>query len=271
MHILIPILAVMAIGLICGAGLSIASSVMKVEEDERFPAIRECLPGANCGACGFSGCDGYAHALIEKPGTKANLCVPGADAVAEKLSAILGVEAEDVIEHVAVIRCDGTCDVTSANHTYHGISSCKAAKLFFGGGGSCTFGCIGLGDCARACPNDAIIFKRGIARINADMCMGCGLCAKACPQQIIELLPDIAKVAVMCSNKDKGSITRKNCLMGCTGCKRCEKNCKQGAITVTDNLARIDYSKCTGCRECLEICPSGCLREQDFTGIHRKS
>lgn len=97
MEILIPILAVTVIGLICAVGLAVASSVMAVKEDTRFTEIRECLPGANCGACGYTGCDGYAKALLE-PGTKTNLCVPGADAVAAQIAALLGVEAEDVVE-----------------------------------------------------------------------------------------------------------------------------------------------------------------------------
>ena len=91
MEILIPILAVTVIGLICAVGLAVASSVMAVKEDTRFTEIRECLPGANCGACGYTGCDGYAKALLE-PGTKTNLCVPGADAVAAQIAALLDMD-----------------------------------------------------------------------------------------------------------------------------------------------------------------------------------
>ena len=134
-EILIPILAVTMIGLICGVGLAVASHVMAVKEDERFPAIRECLPGANCGACGFTGCDGYAKALLT-PGTKTNLCVPGGAEAAKKLAEVLGVEAEAVEPKVAIVRCGGDCEHTSPKEDYRGIASCQAAKLFFGGSGN---------------------------------------------------------------------------------------------------------------------------------------
>lgn len=265
MNILIPILAVAVIGLICGVGLSVASVVMKVREDERLPAIRGCLPGANCGACGYSGCDGYAKALLEE-GAKTNLCVPGGDAVSKQLSEALGVEAEDIIEQVAVVRCSGTCEKTNPACEYQGIQSCAAAKLFYGGGGSCTFGCMGLGDCAKVCPKNAIYFEKGIAVVDYDACIGCGMCAKTCPQQIIEIVPGASRVAVFCSSKDKGAVTKKACSAGCIGCKKCEKACAYGAVTVLDNCAKIDYSKCTGCGECVKVCMTGCLSERDFAG-----
>ena len=97
-QILMAVIPVVIIGIICAAVLVVASKLMAVKEDEKFPAIRECLPGANCGACGFAGCDGYAKALAEKEGTPTNLCVPGADDVSRKLSELLGVEFEDVVE-----------------------------------------------------------------------------------------------------------------------------------------------------------------------------
>lgn len=264
MEILIPILAVTIIGLICGVGLSVASSIMAVQEDERFPAIRECLPGANCGACGFTGCDGYAKALLE-PGTKTNLCVPGAGPVAQKLSEVLGVEAEGVVEKKAVVHCGGSCQATSVEHDYRGIQSCAAAKLFFGGAGSCVFGCVGLGDCQKVCPHDAICLNKGIAAVDPRVCVGCGICANTCPQKIIELVPAVTPTIVRCSNHQKGASTRKVCPDGCIGCKKCEKLCEQGAIVVENNLAVIDYSKCTGCGKCVEGCTTGCLTLRDLS------
>ena len=259
MEIWVPILVVCIIGLICGVGLSVASSVMAVKEDERFPAIRDCLPGANCGACGFTGCDGYAKALLQ-PGTKTNLCVPGGAEAAKKLAAVLDVEAEETVRNVAVVKCSGTCDVTQPKAEYRGIHTCSAAKLLFGGPGSCTYGCIGYGDCVAVCPQKAISIDRGVAFVDAASCIGCGLCAKQCPQSVIALVPETAKSVVACSNRDKGAMTRKACSIGCIGCMKCAKNCEADAITVSGNLAAIDYAKCTGCGKCAEVCPAGAAK-----------
>ena len=66
--ILIPVLIVAAIGLVAGLGLAVASAVFAVPVNETEKKVRDCLPGANCGACGYSGCDGYAAALTEFDG-----------------------------------------------------------------------------------------------------------------------------------------------------------------------------------------------------------
>lgn len=269
--ILTAVIPVVIIGIICAAVLVIASKIMAVKEDERFPVIRECLPGANCGACGFAGCDGYAKALCENSDTPTNLCVPGADGVSRKLSEILGVEFADVIEQVAVVHCAGDCNKTHDKVDYHGIESCAAAKLLYGGKGSCIYGCLGLGDCASACPQDAICIENGIAHVDTRKCIGCGICTKTCPNHLISLVADVERVVVTCSNKDKGALTRKVCSNGCIGCKKCEKVCPLGAIKVTDNVAVIDYEKCTDCPDfgiCAKNCTTGCIMISDLSGMH---
>lgn len=256
MSILIPIVAVTTIGLLCAVMLGAASKFMAVHEDETFIKIRECLPGANCGACGYAGCDGYAHALAGNSSVKTNLCVPGADAAAAQIAAVLGVEAEDVVEQVAYVGCGG-CE--SRKHEYQGIANCAGANLLYGGDGACSFGCLGYGDCARVCPKEAICVDGGMARINPALCVGCGLCAKACPNHLIRVVPATVKPLVHCSNTDKGASTRKVCSHGCIGCKKCERECPAGAIAVANNCAAIDYSKCTNCGHCAEICTTGCI------------
>ncbi len=271
-QILTAVIPVVIIGIICAAVLVIASKLMAVKEDERFPKIRGCLPGANCGACGFAGCDGYAKALCDDPDTATNLCVPGADSVSRQLSELLGREFADVVEQVAVVHCSGDCTRTQDKVDYKGIESCKAAKLLYGGKGSCTYGCLGLGDCAAACPQSAICIVDGVARVNQRSCIGCGICTKTCPNHLISLVADVEKVVVTCSNKDKGAVTRKVCSNGCIGCKKCERVCPNGAITVTDNLAVIDYEKCTGCPDfgiCAKNCTTGCIMISDLSGMHR--
>lgn len=269
MEILIATAAVAVIGALCAVMLVLASKLFAVPEDKRFSELRETLPGANCGACGYAGCDGYAKALCEDDSVKTNLCTPGADAVAKKIADILGKEAEDVIEKVAVIHCYGDCEHTSNKMDYLGINSCEAAKTMYGGKGRCGFGCIGFGDCVKACSQDAICLKNGIAHINTRLCVGCGTCLKACPQGLIELIPDEERALVTCSNKEKGAVARNKCSNACIGCKKCEKSCPSGAIRVEDSLARIDYSLCVKCGLCAESCPVGCIIVSDFVGIHK--
>lgn len=268
-EILTAVIPVVIIGLICAAVLVTASKIMAVKENEKIPKIRECLPGANCGACGFAGCDGYAKALAETEGTPTNLCVPGGDSVSRKISELLGVEFEDVIEKVAVVHCSGDCRFTQDRVEYSGIESCAAAKLIFSSKGECSYGCMGLGDCAKACPNNAVCIESGIARINTKQCVGCGLCVKACPNTVISLMDDVERAVVACNNKDKGAQTRKACKSGCIGCKKCEKVCPSGAIKVVNNLAQIDYSKCPDCEDfgiCARECTTGCIIISDLKG-----
>ena len=268
-NILIAVAVVSGIGLVCGIVLALASHFMAVKVDEKKEAVRACLPGVNCGACGYTGCDGYAEALANGK-AEVNLCIPGADAVAKKLSEVLGVAYEDVVEQVAIVCCGGDCNATEKKEIYEGIESCAAANQLYGGTGKCAFGCLGYGDCASVCTNDGVCIENGIAYINTALCMGCGLCVRACPKHIISLVPDVAKTVVLCSNKEKGALVRKECLAGCIGCKKCEKICPEQAITVRDNLASVDAEKCTGCGVCADNCPVGCIRTRSFLGINKK-
>ena len=173
------------------------------------------------------------------------------------------------MEQVAVIKCRGDCSFTSDKMDYYGMQSCAAAKLLYGGTGKCTFGCIGLGDCANVCPNGAICLENGIAHVDTRRCTGCGMCTKTCPNHLISLMSDTEKMLVTCSNTEKGAITRQKCSHGCIGCQKCAKTCQQEAIIIEKNLARIDYEKCIDCGDCARACPTGAIMHEDFSGIHR--
>ena len=204
--ILLAVIIVSVIGAVAGIGLSIASVVLEVPQDEKMLAVREALPGANCGGCGYSGCDAYAEA-VAKGEAATNLCAPGgADALAE-ISKIMGVEAGEFIEKTAYVRCNGGCENTTKKFEYRGVSSCAALAGYLGGDNSCSFGCLGLGDCVKVCQNQGIrINANGIAEANPDLCNGCGSCALICPRGVIDLVPKAPQhMEVNCSNTDKGA------------------------------------------------------------------
>lgn len=249
---------VAALGLLAGLILAIASVLMAVPVDEKVVALREQLPGANCGACGYSGCDGYAEAMAHE-GAAVGLCYPGGGDVAAATADILGVTGATVDQKAATVLCGGCEDATSRKLEYHGIPSCAAANQFYGGNWACAFGCLGYGDCAAVCSYGAITVENGLARVDADKCVACGLCAKACPKSLISLLPADVKGVVRCSSHDKGAVTRKACTAGCIGCMKCTKVCEHGAITVQNNLAAIHPDKCTACGKCAATCPVGCI------------
>lgn len=270
MSILIPILISLVIALVCGVILTVSSRLFAVKEDEKYVAIRDCLPGANCGACGYSGCDGYAKALASGDTTLTNLCVPGGDSAAKDIADVLGVEAEDVVEKVAYVACNGNCEVSPRKHDYVGELSCRLANMSYNGDKLCSYACLGYGDCVAVCPQEAISIKDGVAKVDPSKCIGCGICTRICPNHVIHLIKDTEHIAVLCSNHDKGAVTRKACTNGCIGCGKCAKTCPHGAIQIDDNLAVIDYEKCVGCGECVAVCPVGCIVEENFTcGAHR--
>lgn len=259
MEILLAIAIVAIIGLIAGLGLSTASAALEVPADETVENLRAALPGANCGACGFSGCDGYAAALAAGE-AEPNRCAPGGPSTAAALAELLGVDAGEMEQKAAMVRCGGSCGHVQIKYEYQGRPSCAAAAAHFAGPISCPYGCLGFGDCADACEYGAIEVKDGLARVNSLRCTACGRCVKTCPKGLISLLPVSLDAVVRCSNKDKGGQTRKDCTVGCIGCMKCTKVCPTGAITVQENLARIDPDTCIGCGACAETCPVQCIQ-----------
>ena len=253
--IIITTLVIAAIGLVVGVGLVFTSDKFKVEVDQRESAVREALPGNNCGACGFAGCDAMAAAIV-KGEAPVNGCPVGGEPVARKVGEIMGQSAEATERKVAFVRCKGSCDVTHNQGHYIGIQDCRSAVLAGLNLTDCGYGCLGLGSCATACPQDAIQVVDGVAMVNRKRCIGCGLCAKACPRGLIELVPASKRVIVQCSNHDRGPLVKKVCTAGCIGCMLCTKQCEFDAIHVTANLAQVNYDNCTQCGKCAQKCPA---------------
>jgi len=257
--ILTPVLIASVIALFLGIIIVIVSRVFAVPVDTRLEDIKAILPGANCGACGFTGCEGYAQSMADGDPNTGKCPVGGAE-VAQELSRYLGVAAPSFIPKVAHVHCQGTVDHTQKRFEYRGTMSCSAAQNLFSGPNSCTYGCMGYGDCAVACPYGAIYVTEGIAHVDSSKCTACGLCVKTCPKQLIEIIPKhLNAYSVKCKNKWPGAQTRKNCSIGCIGCQKCFKTCQYGAITMDGPLAIIDQDKCTHCGECELVCPTGAI------------
>ena len=242
-------------GILIGLFLGIAGEKLKVEVDEKEVAVREALPGNNCGGCGFAGCDGLA-AAIAKGEAPANGCPVGGEEVAQNIAAIMGVELEKGVRKAAFVKCSGNCNVAKEDYKYSGVADCRMAALVPNGGSkSCNYGCLGLGSCAKACEYDGITIVNGVAVIDRDKCKACGQCVAVCPKNLIEIRPVSGIANVVCSSKDKGKAVMDVCTVGCVGCTLCAKQCEVGAITMVDNLPVIDAEKCIGCGKCAEKCP----------------
>ncbi len=257
MDILIAVAILGGSGLLLGFLLSLASKVFAVSEDKKTADIRAALPGANCGSCGYAGCDSYAEA-VAKGDAEPNLCTPGGADAASAIGEILGVTVK-IEEKKAVVLCQGNCDNVGEKYEYSGMRTCAAAAAVLGGPSDCRYGCIGYGDCQAACNFDAIKVISNLATVDTDKCTGCSKCVTTCPKGIIKLYKTPIGPVVACNNKDKGPAARKVCKTACIGCGLCAKNCPAGAIEIKDNLAEIDPAKCTSCRKCAEVCPMKCI------------
>jgi electron transport complex protein RnfB len=252
--ILIPIIALGALGAIFGIGLAIASKKLHVDIDPRLEQIHALLPGANCGACGAPGCFGFAEKLLEGKLPVSN-CRVVSDENKIKIAGILGQSLGKETRKTARLHCNGGAKVAN-RYEYHGVKDCVTANLQMAGFKTCTFGCLGLGTCARACPFGAIhMGAEGLPVIDSRKCKACNKCVLACPKKLISLEPENNPVVVRCRSMDAGKETKDSCPVGCIACKMCEKACEYGAIQVIDNLARIDYEKCTACGACVKACP----------------
>jgi len=257
MQILFAFILLAACGILFALFLVIAAKKLYVEPNKKAQEILELLPKANCGACGFPGCAGYADALAA-PDYKiaVNLCAPGGADLSDKLAALTGATAVKSERKTARLLCRGEVEYIRFKYEYKGIEDCEMAARLLTGPKYCEYGCLMFGNCYRACKFDAIKFEIGeLPRISQEKCVGCGACVEACPKKLITLLPIKNNVFVSCKNLDKGKLAKEKCDITCIGCGLCKKKCPVNAIEIINNLSVIDYSKCIDCGQCYTVCP----------------
>lgn len=253
--VIIAAMIVGGTGIIIAVLLGIAGEKFKIEVDEREIAVREALPGNNCGGCGYPGCDGLAAAIM-KGEAELGACPVGGEIVAQHIATIMGSEVKDARRMVAVVKCSGTCEQAKNNYIYVGPKNCKLAMNHPNSGEkSCSYGCTGYGSCKEVCPFGAIDIIDGIAVINKEKCKACKKCIAECPKGLIELVPYDASSIVKCNSQKKGKDVKAVCGAGCIGCGLCARNCGASAITLENNLAYIDQNLCNNCGICKEKCP----------------
>jgi electron transport complex protein RnfB len=258
--ILYAVAALGGLGILFGLVLTFADKKFRVPADERFALVRKAVAGANCGACGYAGCDAYSEAVVK--GTAAiDLCTPGGQKTLNALAEIMQKEATDVEVQVARVLCQGETGVVKLRFDYSGYQTCHTAVSLSGGPNLCVWSCVGLSDCVRVCRFDAMKIVNGIVQIDEEKCTACGMCVKECPRAVLKLLPKAARVTVRCQNAAPPREAKLVCDKSCIACKRCEKACAYDAIHVIDNCAIIEPEKCTLCGECVKICPTKCIEQ----------
>lgn len=258
--ILNALLVIGVSALVLGLILAIFSKLMAVPVDQNQSNIREALPGANCGACGHTSCDGYAAALASGVETNVALCNPGGQDVMQAIASLLGVDEGTMERTTAMVICQGNSENTKKRAEYKGIKSCHMAAQVDGGDASCGYGCLGYGDCEQVCQYDAIHVINGVSKVDPSKCTSCKMCIETCPKNIIELMPmSKAHSIVFCRNEDIAQVANTVCKVSCIACRRCVKACPENCIEIVNNRAIIDYALCTNCGECQKVCPHDCI------------
>lgn len=286
------------IGLTFGTVLAFSSRIFAVEVDPRLEEIEDILPGVNCGGCSAAGCHAYAEAVVQSK-LSITACAPGGPDVSNKIGSILGQETGEVEEMKAVVLCKGGLKEAKKKFLYDGLPDCNAAHLLSGGGKLCAYGCLGHGDCVKACTFNAMYMDvNELPVVVEELCTGCTLCVSACPRDIMAMIPKKQKIFIGCVNPEKGKAVKDVCDVGCTGCTLCanpkttpsgdyvmegdlpvinfqdNKNLIAGAFRCASEsivheisfpVIQYDMEKCNGCEDkpkplCVKICPvKNCL------------
>ncbi len=257
-NFIMPALVLGLLGGLFGVLLSIASNVFAVYIDPKITEVLDALPGANCGACGFPGCEGLATAIADGKAEASDCPVGGQDMV-ENVAEIMGSDAGEVIREVAIVKCQGSQDLAGDKYEYDGIQDCRIQTYLADGCKDCAYGCVGCGTCEDVCPFDAIHIIDGVAVVDREKCTACNKCVVVCPKDLIELAPYESKFIVTCMSEDKGKDVRGKCDIGCIGCTICVRECPTDAIEMVGTRAVIDYDKCINCSICAQKCPTNAI------------
>ena len=268
-EILLSIILLVSIGIISSGILYFVSKYFYVYENPKIAIVESVLPTANCGGCGSPGCKAFAEKLVNTDDISNLFCPVGGNKAMKEIAEILGKTVVEKEPMLAVMRCQGSCDVRPITSEYQGPASCTIEALIYSGETDCQYGCLGKGDCVDVCLFDAIFMdeKTQLPVVSTDKCTGCNACIMACPRNILELRPKHKKdlkIYVGCLNEDKGGIAKKSCLVACIGCSKCFDICEKEAITMKNSLAYINPIYCTLCRKCVDVCPTNSIVATNF-------
>lgn len=267
--ILNSVILLSSLGSVAAVVLFVVSKKFYVYEDPLITDVEDVLPAANCGGCGSPGCRAFAEKLVNTEDLSDLFCPVGGNEIMAQVADILGKDVVEKDPTLAVVRCQGGCEVRPKTTEYQGPRSCAISSIIYSGETDCQYGCLGDGDCVQVCKFDAMYMdtNTGLPVVISDKCTSCGACVDACPRGIIEMRPkqkrDL-KVFVGCLNEDKAGIARKACQVACIGCSKCEEVCQKDAISMANNLAYIDPIACTLCRKCVAVCPTNSIIETNF-------
>ena len=240
--ILIPLAILAGLGLLFGIILSLAYKTFKVYEDPRIDIVEEMLPSANCGACGVPGCRAFAETVVNEGTNPAKCTVSSPDGIAH-IAEYLGVEASQEEKVVARLLCAGGIKEAHNLTSYKGgMSTCRGEAVVVGGSKDCSWGCLGLGDCATICDFDAITMSdNGLPVVDTEKCTACNDCVEVCPKGLFKLMPIGQKLLVQCRSLLEGDLAESKCSVACTGCSRCVADSAPGVIEMVNDLAVVNY------------------------------
>jgi NADPH-dependent glutamate synthase beta subunit-like oxidoreductase len=142
--------------------------------------------GANCGGCGYAGCSAAAVAVVAGEASP-SVCIVAGPESASNIAAVMGIDPGTAEALISYNTCTGG-NRADDKFYYMGVNSCQALASLSGGQRVCPVGCLGLGDCVRACAFDALkMGPHGYPVVNEMKCVGCGACEKVCPKDIMEI------------------------------------------------------------------------------------
>jgi Na+-translocating ferredoxin:NAD+ oxidoreductase RNF subunit RnfB len=231
------------VGLVFAILIALAYRKLRVYEDPRIDVVTAMLPGANCGACGFPGCRGFAEQAVAGKVKPANCNVIN-DEGAAAIAKYLGVDVGEANRRVARLLCAGGTNVAAQQAEYRGLPTCAAAAAVAGGGKACAWGCIGYGDCAVSCDFGAItMLPNGLPQVALALCTACGDCVDACPKGLFQILPLDQKLLVQCRSLIEGDEALEACRVACTTCSKCVLDAAPGVVSIESGVAVVNYEK----------------------------
>jgi len=229
-----------SVGLLAGMAIFIANRVLPKEDPslQKANEIKERLPGADCGACGYPGCFAYAQAVskdvVVLDDSPCRILAKDEEAT-QQLGDYLGIDLSNAGPgSKAVVHCTGDSPRIGS---YNGVQTCAAAIQVGAGEKECPYACVGYGDCVSVCPVNAISIdaEKSIAVVDWATCIGCGMCVAACPRGLIELIPAETPQYLGCNYLSSKDIAgRKKCSTGCIHCRICVRSSENGEVEWND-------------------------------------